>query len=235
MTDKPNFKRADDLATHILLTQPPFETFMIDVTKLHYDYDIIFDSMQNYCRLTGKTWEHMGFDAVKNGHTVKIDTDKYLVLYNEEHIPARINWTAGHEVGHIYFRHKNDNKIAEVETSCFAAQLIAPESPIRKLAHEFGSLDFAWIYNHFFISLQASLKRVNTLNSKYYIENKSSALLLNQFHKPLNNLVKFFREDHASFILGILEAYRLLEEYECLYGSAYTTCPYFSPQKKIAL
>lgn len=123
---------------------------------LQYDYDIIFDSMQNYCKITGTTWERMGFEKVKNGHTVKINTDKYLILYNEEHSPERINWTVGHEIGHIYFGHKDDGKKSEIETSCFTAQLITPESPIRKLAHEFGFLDFGWIYNNFFVSLQSS-------------------------------------------------------------------------------
>lgn len=222
MADKPNFRLADELATQILLSQPKFNSLEIDVTQLQYDYDIIFDSMQNYCKITGTTWERMGFEKVKNGHTVKIDTDKYLVLYNEEHSPERINWTVGHEVGHIYFGHKDDGKKSEIETSCFTAQLITPESPIRKLAHEFGFLDFGWIYNNFFVSLQSSVKRVNTLNSKYYTWDKSSSLLINQFKAPMQNLVEFFWKNSDQFNIDLAYAHFLLEEYSLTYEDSYS-------------
>lgn len=221
MASKPNFKRADNLATHVLLSQPAFSSFEIDATNLKYDYNIIFDSMQNYCRATGETWDSMGFGAVKNGHTVKINSDNYLVLYNEEHSINRINWTIGHEVGHIYCGHKDDSEISEIETSCFAAQLLTPESPIRKLTQEFGFLDFAWIYNNFFVSLQSSLKRVNTLNSKPYLKSKTSALLLNQFETPTKKLIDFFRGNNTRFMLDIFEAHYLLEVYKQEYEKSY--------------
>ena len=218
---QPNFKKAEDLATHILLSQPKFNSFKIDVTQLQYDYDIHFDSMQNYCKVIGRDWESMGFDAVRNGHTVKIDNNTYVVLYNADHSPERINWTAGHEVGHIYFKHTHDDKISEIETSCFTAQLVTPESPIRKLAYEFGFLDFGWIYNNFFVSLQSAIKRVNTLSKKYYTKNRLASLLINQFSAPLKQLVYEYWKDSSGFNRDLDYAHYLLNEYVSEFEDSY--------------
>lgn len=96
-----------------------------------------------------------------------------------------------------------------------------PEAVIRKLMHEFGFLDFGWIYAYFNISLQAAVKRVNTLSAKYYKKDMAACLLLNKFIAPVRALVDFFWNNSSKFYFDIEYAHALLEEVKEPYKSLY--------------
>lgn len=209
--DKPEFSRLEKLATDLLLGQDDFDTLKINVQQLKYDYPIAFDSIQHYCQVTKRNVREVEIECLNNGCTLVI-SEGYLILYNQEHSLDRINWTLAHEVGHVYAGHTRDGEKEEIEAHFFAAQLLMPEAVIRKLKNEIGFLDFGWIYCYFFVSLQSSIKRVNTLNSKYYTKNRDACLLLNKFHSAISDLVSFSRNDYQQFHLDIEYAHALLDD-----------------------
>lgn len=185
LTKQPNFTEAQDKASELLSKQGKFDTLSIDVFKLAFDYNILFDSMQNYCKLTDRSFKEFGFDKLNNGGVIILGNDTFLILYNEKHSPERINWTLAHEVGHIYLGHQTDGAIEEVEAHFFAAQLLMPEVVLRLLEHELHEMSAEFIYQNFYVSYEASSKRVATLNKKSVTLAQYDKVILNIFEKAI--------------------------------------------------
>lgn len=221
----PNFKRLDRLATELLLKQKDFISLKIDVRQLDYDYPIHFDSIQHYCEVTKRSENEVELECLNNGYTL-ILTEGYLLLYNELHSPKRINWTLAHEIGHIYAGHLYDGDIEEIEAHFFAAQLLMPEAILRKLKQDLGFLDFAWIYNNFNVSMDASVKRVKTLNSKGYAKDRWATLLLSKFSDARKELLNRLLSSPANFHKDMErthEIYNQMQEY-CIESRALKSC-----------
>lgn len=140
----------------------------IDVRKLSYDRKIIFDSIQNYSKITKTPLsKFINNEVLCDGCTI-VGGNIYIVLYNENISNlGRLNWTLAHEVGHIYLGHVSDGPTEEIEAHYFAAQLLMPEIVIIDLAIQRHGLSAREIYEYFYVSYTAACKRVDTINNKY--------------------------------------------------------------------
>lgn len=171
--EKPNFQLCEELATRLLAKQL-IGSSMIHITKLDYDKHIIFDSIQNYCKLTGDPLENYineETQLLSEGCTIyNRERNIYIVLYNDkEQSLEHLNWTLAHEIGHIYLEHTFDGAKEEIEAHFFAAQLIVPEYCIYKMEDMLGEVTVEDIYYNFNVSLEAARKRLCTLNKKYTV------------------------------------------------------------------
>lgn len=165
--EQPRFELCVDLATSLLAKQQ-LTTSMIDITTLKFDKNIIIDSMQNYCRLTGaKLTKYLKNkkSLLSDGcYIYDKDSDFHIVLYNDKHqTKEHRNWTITHEIGHIYMGHTKDGDIEEVEAHFFAAQLLMNEYVVRKMCELTEKLDPYDIYMNFNVSWEASIKRAQTI------------------------------------------------------------------------
>lgn len=166
---KPNFSRCEKLATELLAKQTLYSS-RIDVKTLVYDKNIIFDSIQNYCKLTNANLnEFTGENQLLSEGCFIKHGDVYVVLYNAKaQSLEHLNWTLAHEIGHIYMGHIKDSAIEEIEAHFFAAQLLMPQYTIYKM-FELGSVTPEDIYMLFNVSPVAANKRLNTLKRKFTI------------------------------------------------------------------
>ncbi|ADZ82514.1 ImmA/IrrE family metallo-endopeptidase [Cellulosilyticum lentocellum] len=173
-SNKPNFKLCEKLATKLLAMQN-IDSSKIDIMNLNYDKTIIFDTIQNYAKLTFTPIEKFinpNTQLLSEGCCVPIKengNEIYLILYNDKsQSDEHLNWTLAHEIGHIYMGHKYDSEIQEIEAHFFAAQLLMPEYVIYKMS-TLGTVNVDDIYTMFNVSLQAAQKRLNTYRKKHYI------------------------------------------------------------------
>lgn len=69
---KPDFDRCEKVATRLLLKQD-IESLYVDVLKLKFEKSIFFDTIQNYCAITGARVLDLpgGIKALSDGCTLK--------------------------------------------------------------------------------------------------------------------------------------------------------------------
>lgn len=124
------------------------------------------------------------------------DTNKYLILYNDDMCPGRINWTIAHELGHIYLRHLSDKITSdksvdlslfyESEADAFAQMFLAPfplfdilniksvqdVMQICGLSHEAALHTYmqynSWKRSHIKTAFEADLKNTFQINECFY-------------------------------------------------------------------
>lgn len=163
----PRFDTCVSIATDLLYRQKIKGT-KIDITKLKYDKNIIFDSIQHYCEITGASLNQFANKKglLSEGCTIYA-LGFYFVLHNDkDQLFEHLNWTRAHEIGHIYLGHKTDNDRNEVEAHYFAAQLLMPEyvmNQIKNLTGEHSAYHTCQLFN---VSYEAACKRVNTMKRK---------------------------------------------------------------------
>lgn len=170
---KPNFDLCELLATR-LLSKQNLTTSKVDVRELKYDKNIIFDSIQNYCALTGDPIEkyiNNTTQLLSEGCTIyHKEANLYIVLYNDKpQTLEHLNWTLAHEIGHIYLEHTTDSVVEEVEAHFFAAQLLMPEYSLYMMDNNYNSLTVHDVYLVFNVSWSAASKRINTYNKKWSV------------------------------------------------------------------
>lgn len=187
---KPNFKLCEKLATQLLARQSINST-KIDVQSLKYDKTIIFDSIQNYAITTNTNIEDFinpETQMLSDGCCIPMyDEDIYVVLYNDKiQSDEHLNWTLGHEVGHIYMGHRKDSDIEEIEAHFFAAQLLMPEYVLFMIDKKWG-LHVDDIYMLFNVSMPAANKRLNTYNKKHFIN-------VNSFDRDIYEMMEKYIE-----------------------------------------
>ena len=157
----PDFERAQNTATRLLLRQD-IDSLYMDVRRFRFDRNIVIDSIQNYCQITGR--RHSDFLCEEHeGCCVLKTRGMYLILYDDsETNESRKHWGIAHEVGHIYLGHEDDGKKEEVEAHFFAAQVIVPEVAMAWV-YKFGpSLSAELLVNYFNISWESAEKRIQT-------------------------------------------------------------------------
>lgn len=163
---KPDFDKCEKAATRLLLHQK-ISSLYIDVRSLVFDKNIMFDSIQNYCKLTKTPLStFINNEVLLDGFTI-IKGKLFIIFYNAHQNSARLNWTLAHEIGHIYLGHTCDEKIEEIEAHYFAAQLLMPEIVIIDLAIQHHGINAEEISDYFHVSYTAACKRVDTINKKY--------------------------------------------------------------------
>lgn len=189
---RPNFGLCTDKATDLLCIQNITGT-KIDVQKLLYDKNIHFDSIQNYCNITGISLEkYTKKDGLLSEGCTVYDphSNYYLVLHNDKlQSLEHLNWTRGHEIGHIYMGNTMDNPKEEIEAHYFAAQLLMPEYcmfQLRKIRGELLEEDICSLFN---VSHEAARKRVKTMTKNVCSAGLKDKLI---YSKMKNDIVKYF-------------------------------------------
>lgn len=163
---KPDFDRAQDTATALLLQQDLY-TLHIDVREFHLPQNIIIDSLQNFCELTGYPITELNTQCFEGACTIKYE-GKNLILYDDDiAYEPRKHWGIAHELGHVYLGHTSDNRRAEIEAHFFAAQLVTPEIVLLNMAKRQGHLFGRELPEHFNISWEAAEKRVSGISRRY--------------------------------------------------------------------
>ena len=193
---KPDFDKAEKAARLLRVAQPA-DNLSLSVLKMKFDLPIIFETFQNYAKITGINVDSLiPCSGLKNGYLAKINDNKiYLVLYDGDcsYGKEHMNWTLAHEVGHIYLGHKKDEEIEEIEAHWFAAELLAPEIIIRKIAQgrqELGKkVDAYDIMNLFDLSFEASNKRIDSLNRKRSWLTYLGGELTSKYEKQISHFI----------------------------------------------
>ncbi|MBR5496301.1 MAG: ImmA/IrrE family metallo-endopeptidase [Oscillospiraceae bacterium] len=189
---KPDFNKAVKLATKLLARQT-FEKPCISVKELKLGNSVMFDTFENYKRITNAPIPCQSDSAC--GVTVCLGK-KFLILYNEkERNQKRLNWTLAHELGHICLRHECDGDVQEIEANFFAAQLLMPEVVINQIQKVTGKLSYQELCVIFGVSVQAAKHRIKTLSVRN-AKNLSSddKIVLSKFLKHIQNYCSPFLE-----------------------------------------
>lgn len=207
----PDFKRCERLAVDLLLSSNVW-TFPFDVMDLNYRDNILFESMQNYCRIVGIGIEELLGKHNKDGFIVRRN-DISLILYNEDVYPAeRINWTLAHELAHVIFGHEKDGDAEEVEAHFFVANLFMPDAILYELMLHGVAINERYLIENFGVSSEAAEKKMNTLKRRYrgigrplYRRDE----LVEQFQGFIRSKIKAYNEaekETQSFILSEISA-----------------------------
>lgn len=182
-----DFNKCTDKAYEILLEQKG--EIPVDVASLLLNEPIIFDTLQNYAKLTNTTMEHLTINhKIENGYIIK-QQNFYIILNNDEHTEQRCNFTRGHELGHIVLNHTTDSSDAEVEANFFSAQLLMPNPLVKYLAFksykQHMDVSHILLREFFGVSDLAARKKIRTLN-KYYSEHKWDCDLIIKYKESLD-------------------------------------------------
>lgn len=162
---KPDFEKAQNAATRLLLEQN-LDSLYIDVRKFNFSQNIIIDSMQNFCALTGYSLVELNKNNIEGACTL-VRGGRHILLYDDsEENNARKHWGILHELGHVYLNHTNDNRISEIEAHFFAAQVVTPEIVLWDIFKRRGSLSDTDISNWFNVSYESATKRIETMNRR---------------------------------------------------------------------
>lgn len=167
---KPDFERCTNEATKLLYNQD-VSNRILNIQRLKYDKNILFDSIQNYCLTTGQPLTNFLSEdkqTLKDGCTLyDRDTNYYIVLYNNEvRYFEHLNWTLGHEIGHIYLGHTKDGDKEEVEAHYFASQLFMPDFTLYKIIREYKKIVAKDIAEIFGVSEEAAQRRIETMKKR---------------------------------------------------------------------
>lgn len=162
---KPDFDRAQDTAT-ALLVQQDLRTLHIDVRDFRLPPNIIIDSFQNFCEITGNHISDLNARSFEGACTIQYE-GKNIILYDDGiSYEPRKHWGIAHELGHVYLEHTNDDHNSEIEAHFFAAQLVAPEIVLLSMARRQGHL-YGWqLPERFNISWEAAEKRVSCIRRR---------------------------------------------------------------------
>lgn len=183
---KPDFDRAQDTAT-ALLVQQDLRSLYIDVRDFCLPPNVIIDSMQNFCKCTGRPLSDFNTQNLDGACTIKRD-GKNLILYDDDiSYEPRKHWGIVHELGHVYLGHTNDDRNSEIEAHFFAAQVVTPEIVLINMARRKGNqLSLHDLTKYFNVASESAVKRISCLNRKYsYSYGENDELLETHFSSIL--------------------------------------------------
>lgn len=183
-----DFKKCTEKAYEILLTQNYECGVPIKINSLDLQYPVIFESIQNYSKLTGYTVNDLTANKKAENGCVYQSHGYYIILHNELHCKERRNFTDGHEIGHIACGHKLDNKESEIEANFFSAQTIMPNALIKYLSESGFIINAKTLQEIFKVSPDAANRKMRTLK-KYF-----------QTHKWDNDIIAKYQDSLDRFI-----------------------------------
>lgn len=168
---KPDFERCVKTANELLSGQDLF-CQMLNVEKLVYDKEIIFDSIQNYALYTKTPLDYFMSKETQKliDGCMLIKDGVHIVLYNSGiNYIEKLNWTLAHEIGHIYLGHTRGVGDEEIEAHFFAAQLLMPTYTIYRMSLKHGAVNGCDLAEIFGVSPEAANKRINTMKKLFYM------------------------------------------------------------------
>ena len=163
---KPDFDKAQNAATSLLLHQTITGLFL-DVRNFVLPSNIVIDSVQNFCSVTGFPASSLSSNHVEGAILLR-QSGYNIVLYDENiNNEARKHWGIVHELGHIFLNHVVDGEKEEKEAHFFTAQVVMPEIVLIDITkRQGGRLRCSDIYDNFNASYTASEKRIQTLQRR---------------------------------------------------------------------
>lgn len=161
----PDFGRAQDLATEMLLNQS-INSLFFDIRTFQFSHKILIDSVQHYAEVANKPVSHFTNDLFAGCCCIKHPRCSLILFDANEANGRRRNWGIAHEIGHIYLGHTQDGEKEEKEAHFFAAQTTMPEIALIEIGRRSGELTTKDIYDHFNASLCAATKRIGTLKRR---------------------------------------------------------------------
>ncbi len=190
-SDKPNFDLARIKAYELLINQENPSLGMNAEQIVMPNKKILFDTMQNYSKITGKNITNLTSNGkIKLGLNVNVEDNIYLILHNEEiYSSCCTNWTKLHEIGHICLNHQVDTDKEEVETNFFASCFAMPDAVIKYFLQCGFTVDKDFLTQYFKVSPDAAKKKVKTLN-KYFPKTIYDDRIIDLLH---NNIIRIMR------------------------------------------
>lgn len=178
---KPDFDKAQDTATRLLLNQN-IQSLYIDVRKFALPADYYIESMQNFCAATGLPISELHIKHLDGACLIKQGPVR-IILYDDTIAnEQRKHWGIVHELGHAFLDHNNDEGVAEIEAHFFAAQIVMPEIVLCNLRSRCGGLNPQIISDTFNASLESSCRRIGTLSRRcWFNSSEPDKQLLSKF------------------------------------------------------
>lgn len=174
-------RHPEQAATRLLLRQRRL-ALQFDVSRLDFDREIFFDTIQHFCTVTNSSLRDVAHSDLRDGLTLRVPAGhgiRYIVLHNEDaRGPRRKRFTLAHEIGHIYLDHLEDGEQQEAEADAFAAQLLMPRILMEQLVHLWdGGMMAAHAADIFAVSPSAAELRLRSLAKSVDFSDEDFALL----------------------------------------------------------
>lgn len=166
-------RRAQSAADELLLRQTRLG-FPLDVERLRYPCEMLFDSYRRYGELTGLSAERL---RAEMGEVLTLAFDggaSCLLLYDEGLEEDDRRWRLAREVGHILLRRCEGTVSPRCvpseadegqEADSFAEELLAPASVVLECLRRWRELTPERVADTFGIPLSAAGRRIETLPS----------------------------------------------------------------------
>lgn len=165
---RPNFSRAYSKANEVLVRSKTITTFPYSADKLVQELSDIRCRSYTQARKYNVDISSFGSESA----ILMELRGKRIIFYNDDKPQTHINFSLLHELGHYLNGHDTSNQSIdeetyhryEVETNCFAAQLLMPEQIIRELQRRGQRITPNFLKRYFRVSGQAANKRIETLS-----------------------------------------------------------------------
>lgn len=181
MCEKPDFERAQNKATELLLQQD-INSLFVDVRTFRFDKRILVDSVQNYASLINRPLTDFTCDRFSGCCVISYPRCNVILFDDDEPNECRKHWGIAHEVAHLYLGHDKDGEKEEIEANYFVAQVTTPEIVLWNICKRQGRLRYCDLTDHFNVSCEAAMKRISTMNRRRrYNSSAIDRQLLNKF------------------------------------------------------
>ena len=188
MCERPDFDRAQNIATELLLQQH-INSLFIDIRTFRFNKRIKIDSIQNFAQTVNKPITDFTCNEF-SGCCVILHPRCSLILYDdEEPNECRKHWGIVHEVGHIYLGHKTDGEKEEKEAHFFTAQIVMPEIVLHNIEDRCDGLYPEEISDMFNASFGSACKRLETFKRRgCFSSSQRDKMLLAKFRPLLDDI-----------------------------------------------
>lgn len=194
----PNYKKAINLASELLLKQTHIDTFPINPQNIKIDNVCnIFCTFAEYSRKTNIPISKLTYYGKFNdGYTIKnIRPGINIILYNDTVFSSgRILWTNSHELGHVVLNHNDHSPNNEKEANAFASQLLLPKCILKKLIKENVPVTPHYLIENFGLSDEAARNSLSSIRKTFNYESEDlyDEALLIKFNSFLSSKTSNF-------------------------------------------
>lgn len=196
---KPNFAKAYNLATEILLTSNCFSSFPYQIKDLVKNITDISCCSYKKALKYGIQAEVFGSDSA----SVHEYEGMNIIFYNQEDPKPRIKFSIAHELGHYLLLHKkglnSEDKLyekQEIEANFFSAQLLMPEQLLDYFRKNLIRINTSFLTKNFGVSEEAAQKRIKTLKTKIKRENYKN------FNKDFDESIIYKYKDFLDSVIS---------------------------------
>ncbi len=198
----PDLKRCEEEAVNLLLSQD-LDHFPLSLFNFTFQKNILIDSIQNYCAVTGTDLKnYTGLKGkIKDGvHLYFPSKNLYLILYHEKITNReRLYFTLAHELGHIYLGHQKDDPLQEIEANYFASHLLIPEVILSYILTHYQDVTLLELASFFRVSKGAMNRSITRYRKKSYHRQKTPSLLLLKKVRPF--IDSYFQKDGSTQLI----------------------------------